>query len=73
VRLVRTELGPGGNIGDHAHPYDHVIIALTPLHLKFGDLEMTQPRSAVAWQGGGFEGVWNIDSQEQRFLMLELK
>jgi hypothetical protein len=73
VRLVRTELGPGGSIGNHTHAYDHVVIALTPLHLKFGTNEMSQPKASVAWRPGGFDGVWNIDSQEQRFLMLELK
>jgi hypothetical protein len=73
VRLVRTELGPGGSVGEHTHAYDHVVIALTPLHLKLGPNEMTQPASSVAWQAGGIDGIWNIDKQEQRFLLLELK
>jgi mannose-6-phosphate isomerase-like protein (cupin superfamily) len=73
VRLVRTELGPGGSVGEHTHAYDHVVIALTSLHLKLGSNEMTQPASSVAWQSGGIDGIWNIDKQEQRFLLLELK
>ncbi len=79
VTATRDELAPGAVTPPHVHDTDHMIIAISDLHLKNevtgkGSFDVQQKAGDVVWVKGGFEHILtNVGKQPARFVVLEFR
>lgn len=78
VRVLRLRLRPGEKTPLHAHPFERLLVPLTPARLKFSDAKgaaktVSYGKADMVWLAAGDEAQENLGGQPYEALIVEFK